>query len=384
MNPNGTTGSIPIGLNTSNPLIFTLSQDQTSIRPYWTMIVQVIVAQQVHRLVHGLTSKSGFTPLEIGFICWMAKANIFIEKEVLDPLIDIIPTIRRYVLAQPYLQTTPQVRGPGPQRSNQRLVLYVISDSRIQITPRVENVSDISKKSCAKQQRIKELNKIARKYSKKLQFSVTDCVHTLPLLGHSIWYCVTQSSCTSAEDATIWNCYNAFGYRLYNYIFASYFHFCCTFLMKCAYRNKIKQAKLKKLSYYLGLYSSIITFIFVSCLVLPFYYTHIMPMVCAYVFLHIIYFMPMFLLLIFGIFFVNLLCIKDYRIIVASIIIAASIIYTFPVLISVTYNYSQYLYYSDDYFETMTHEYNTRDTATYFKLLQNSVIFLFHTMLNFF
>jgi hypothetical protein len=103
--------------------------------------------------------------------------------------------------------------------------------------------------------------------------------------------------------------------------------------------------------YYLGLYSSLITFPFVSC---------------------------------FRGYFVHLPCIVNHRITLASAFIAASFLYTVPTLISITFSYSQYLFYNEDYFQTMTDEHNTRDTTTYFKLFQNSAIFRFHTILNFF
>jgi hypothetical protein len=392
MNTNGTTGPIPISVQNANPLIFTLPQDQTSIRPYWIVIVQIIVAQQIHRAVNYLTHKSRFTPIEIGLICWIAKANKKIEEKILDPLIYVISLIIVDLVTQPYPQIITRFRYSELQTSYPRIIAFFIP--YIQRTAQVKDISEISKRSCANQQRIEKLEKIYQKYYIKLKFGIGDCVHTLPLLGHSIWYCVIHSSCLSAEDATTWNCYGTFGYRLYNYVFPSYFHFCCTFLMKCAYRNKIneymargnkkKQSKFKKLSYYLGFCSSVITFIFVSSLVLPYFLTQVIPMAFTYVFIHIIYFSPAFVILIVGGYLVHLPCIIDSWIRVTAVLIGASILYTFPSLIAVTYNYSQYLFYGADYFQTMTYEHNTRDNETYFKLLQNSVNFVFHTVLNFF
>jgi len=314
----------------------------------------------------------------------LKSSGAIINQKVLEPLLYLILTIIVRILAVRH-----HLPSSGLHRSNPRIIAYFIP-SCIQTPPRVKNVDKIFGRSCANQQRIEKLKEIKENYSSKLQFSIQDCLHTFPLLGHSIWYCVIQSPCTSTEDATTWNCYNAFGYRVYNYLFPSYFHFACTFIMKCAYRNKIKKfmvkqnTKLGKLSYYLGLYSSVITFIFVSCLVLPYLLTHVLPMAFAYVFMHAIYFTFIFIVLIVGVFFLHLWCIIDSRITISSVVIGASVLYTFPLLISVTYNYSQYLFYGQDYFETMTNEYNTRDTPTYFKLLHNSVNFLFHTILNFF
>jgi hypothetical protein len=75
---------------------------------------------------------------------------------------------------------------------------------------------------------------------------------------------------------------------------------------------------------------------------------------------------------------------KEYRIIATALLTGGWILYTLPILISTTFNYSQYLYYGENYFETMTNEYNSRDTGTFFKLLQNSVSTRFHFSLPFF
>jgi hypothetical protein len=58
-------------------------------------------------------------------------------------------------------------------------------------------------------------------------------------------------------------------------------------------------------------------------------------------------------------------------------------IYSYPILISTLFNYSQYLYYGEDYFQTMTDEYNSRNTKTYLNILDNSVNQKLHSALNF-
>ncbi|CAF2138561.1 unnamed protein product [Rotaria magnacalcarata] len=47
---------------------------------------------------------------------------------------------------------------------------------------------------------------------RKMKFDFIDLiVHVLPVVAHSLWYCVIQSSCMSAQDATIWNLIRAGG-----------------------------------------------------------------------------------------------------------------------------------------------------------------------------
>jgi hypothetical protein len=399
MNPNGATGSIPISVQNANPLLYTLPQENTSVRPYWMVLLQTIVAQQNERIAKKASGYGWYTAWELGVICWLAKANIVIEENVLEPLPYLISMIIGYLATEHSLQTTRSIHGSRFQRSSPRIIAYFIPTYiQKRLILRVKNVNDISKRSCHNQQRIAKLYDIYRKYEKGILFSHTDWLHIGPLLGHIIWFCSIQASCMSAEKATPWNCYAVFGYRLYHYIFPSYFNFACGFLMKCAYRKtfdeemaikniNIQESKHKKLlyfDYYLRFYQSVIPFIFCSCLVLPYFLTNVIPMICTYIFMHIIYFLPLFIILMYGGFFMHLPCIIDHRITISSVFIAFSILTTIPVLFSIMFSYSEYLFYGEDYFQTMTDEFNSRYTPTYFKLLQNSPSFVMHTVLNFF
>ncbi|CAF1277121.1 unnamed protein product [Adineta steineri] len=53
-----------------------------------------------------------------------------------------------------------------------------------------------------------------------ISISYFEAITCLSIFGHSIWYCIIQSSCLGSSSlATTWNCYNAFGNRLYDYIY---------------------------------------------------------------------------------------------------------------------------------------------------------------------
>lgn len=438
MNPNGTTGPIPISIKNANPLLFTLPQENMNIQPYWIMLAQVIVVQAFSRMVNRFSVGVWWTTVEIGLIIWLIK----FYTDILPKLLDLINSLLMATTAP-----------PPPLRSHPRIIAYFIP-TNVQRIQHGKDVSHIPEQSSGNKQENAKLKVKVKKLYKKLQFNFMDLIIFCgPIFAHSIYYCQIQSSCMSAEDATIWNCYNAFGYRLYNYVFVSYFHFCSSFVIKYLYRNKCKEmamtkitepiepiekpSKFKtwweklplkkwweksplkkwweklslkkwwkesplkkwweesplkkrwdKINYHLSLWSSIITCLFVGALLLPYLLTHAIPMMIAYIFMYAIYFAATAFVL-FPIFLTNLpyntrfISIEN-SIGVSSLFIGAWILYTFPILISTTFNYSQYLYYGEDYFTTMTNEYNSRDTTTFFKLLQDSANTRFHTSINFF
>ena len=147
---------------------------------------------------------------------------------------------------------------------------------------------------------------IRRRKKNKDNIPVFDLFHiilvTLPLLAHSIWYCVIQSSCMSGEFATVWNCYNLFGYRIYNYIFSRFASFSTEFISKLQLfrlnRKALKEqhAQLSKFKriyssfiFFTGLITSSITFLFVGGLILPYSLTHAIPMMIVYSFIVVIF-----------------------------------------------------------------------------------------------
>jgi hypothetical protein len=177
--------------------------------------------------------------------------------------------------------------------------------------------------------------------------------------------------------------------------------------MKCAYHKKCeavrageirepthpvtKQSRFSKfwswLNYNFSLWSSVITCLFVGALISPYFLTNVIPMVVAYILMYLIYFGAVILIL-FVFLLVNLpynikFIPKEYSIIATAFLASAWVLLTFPILLSTTSNYSQYLYYGEEYFQTMKDEYDSRSTETYFKLLQNSPVFRVHTALPF-
>ena len=73
----------------------------------------------------------------------------------------------------------------------------------------------------------------------------------------------------------------------------------------------------------------------------------------------------------------------EYRVMMGICLLQPLIQLTLPILLSICYSYSQYLYYGNHYYDTMTDEFNSRSTKTYFRILQASVNEKLHTSLNF-
>ena len=47
---------------------------------------------------------------------------------------------------------------------------------------------------------------------------------------------------------------------------------------------------------------------------------------------------------------------------------------TLPILLSIFYNYSQYMYYGNDYYGSMAEEFQSRNTHTYLRHLEASIV----------
>ncbi len=107
-----------------------------------------------------------------------------------------------------------------------------------------------------------------------------------------------QSPCmaSSSSVATSWNCYNAFGYRLFNHIFVSY----CKTTQICIYKGymqgyaRVIQTKANRggccwLTHDASLVIIMVTLVFVTCLIVPVLLTHIVLMFFIYIWMAFIY-----------------------------------------------------------------------------------------------
>jgi hypothetical protein len=359
------TSSIPTIYQHANPLLYTLRDSSTAIQPYWLMISQFFV-------------------FEISLRGW----NRAVYGSWLLP--------RDYIIVHaggksPTPIATPFRTLPIPGAIN-------ISSFRSRSNPYAFTVSTIYILQCHKKWGIE----ISKKQNKP-KFDLSDIVvSVLPLLAHSIWYCYIQSSCLSAESATVWNCYNIFGYRLYNYVFDDYISFLDNFISKLIlmYRDNenenmhdqgIKKWRniLSRIIHYISLSSSVITFFFVGALVVPYLFTNVIPMIFTYIFFAVVY--------IYALTIITLVmqymsvAVLKYRFIFASRlhsifrdrhqIVMKAAIALFPYIMSILFNFSQYFYYGEDYLQTMTNEFQSRDPEPYFEQLRTQPAQIFHTIL---
>jgi hypothetical protein len=210
----------------------------------------------------------------------------------------------------------------------------------------------------------------------------------------------------SAEGGSTWNCYNIFGYRLYNYIFTSYTDFLGNFIskMRLTFGNYEKETEdkaknkvlhiLSRIIFYTSLSFSIVTFFFVGGLLLPYLLTNVIPMTIVYINIVVIYIFVVALIMFL------ILCLEFFIAIItyerestAGSLILRILRYArlftftyglrlFPNILSILFNLSQYLYYGEDYYQALTDEYISRDPTTFIQNLQNQTSQVAHTILD--
>jgi hypothetical protein len=352
-----------------NPLFSTFTDEKLQPLPYWVQILELLLWELLVR-------------------CWNKKyyGSFSLASESVDVNIpDKTPRPPRPVISNPSIIT---------RRTNG----WSFTVSTIYIV------------QCLKELKgnvVLDVFKIGAGQKKHPQFDSSDLIfNILPLLGHTIWYCQIQSSCMSSANSTLWNCYNAFGYRLYNYIFASYISFIYEFIAKVIIelqkREKIKNKERPEenrkpsemITFYTSIVCSIITIIFVGGAILPYLFTNIFPMMCAYIFIIVIYIYVVLVVAIVLHYYTLIFPPKDATKSINSWselnaflnrykVVRSTAMHLFNFIIPVLFNLSQYLYYGESYLQSMTDEYNSRSSKIYFDSFKgiNIVKQVFHTVL---
>jgi hypothetical protein len=353
-----------------NPLLITTAADQINIQPYWIVVAELIVLQLTQRIWHHFKYKTWFTTLEIAGLMHIFKND---PADVNDPDFN-------------------KTKCSPTSKKNK---------GKVKLTPH--------------QNRLLILRSM-------IAIDYFDAINCIILFAQAIWYCVIQSSCEnlSSATATPWNCYNAFGYRLYNYIFVSYSTTTLNVVYKTymqGYAEIIKtDAKRDSFSWvihYASLITIVVTLGFDTCLLFPFILTHVVPMFVIYIWMSIIYITVCVYLTVYG--FLAYEEIEEIEERPAKIkakeirksqrsyetqccsfmfrpnelpqvlisILLALLITTFPILLSIFYNYTQYFYYGETYIMSIADDFNARDTNRYFSVLQNSTNQILHSGANF-
>ncbi|CAF1124982.1 unnamed protein product [Adineta steineri] len=365
------TSSIPPDYQNANPLLYTFRNDNTGIQPYFIIVAQFFIFEISLRLWD-----------RVVYGTWLLPSDLIIIKRI-PPLPPPPPPPRPpFPLSSELIQSGINSISTG-RRSSRIRTIYFLRDSK----------------------------GILIKTDEKEEMPTFDLhdivVSVLPLLAHTIWFCFIQSSCMSGANATTWNCYNLFGYRIYNYLFGPFTDFAYEYISKLIILRDMRELRiplihhkkrwrniLAMIIFYPALVLSTITFIFVGGLLLPYAFTNVIPMVIVYSFLVVIYAYVV---------SVITLLIKFYTFVTGKIfsfhdeklnfikkqmkkyhfkrrLVIRFGARLFPYLISVLFNLSQYFYYGNDYLGSLTREADSRDLTPYFDRMTNSSQ-LAHTIL---
>ncbi|CAF3133434.1 unnamed protein product [Rotaria socialis] len=358
MSATSATSTTPTAYQYANPLLYTLRDYHTDIDPYWIIFLRFVSLQFSLRLWNRAVYGEWSTPVE--FIV-DAPEHDSSDKPSTIEVTSMEPLGRRL---SPTIST-----------------VYILQD-------------------------FKKKKKKKEKKKKQPTFDLFDSFYyCIPLLGHAGWYCYIQSSCMSATDGTTWNCYNVFGYRLYNYLFEQYANFAIGYLTKLfflKYGNKKEEVEKKskfrricsRFAFYLSASISTVTFVFIGSLVVTFFFTNIIPMICTYFFIFAMYLGLCTTVLYFGVLFIDrhLAASSDQELtafelfrrkyrhpLKAHLLSIQLFIYIVPTF----YNYSQYIYYGQDFYQAITNEFASRDSQQYIDQRLNQTSGWGHTLLSF-
>ena len=217
---------------------------------------------------------------------------------------------------------------------------------------------------------------------KGVQLNWFDLFLTLSTTAQTVWICIEQKSCKSlSAEASSWDCYNMFGYKLHNYVMGSIINLTMKIFLTVV-ENDTGITKTETLCLWL----LVPQFLFMGGLGLAFLITHILPMLIIYIWLLIILITALLLvnaLLIPVVCLFKCSCDFKYSFSVFMICVLAWFPVLFAILYSTLFNYSQYFYYKENYLTTIKREYDSRNTFLFFKLLTKSLSQKGHTILSF-
>lgn len=217
-------------------------------------------------------------------------------------------------------------------------------------------------------------------------------------MAHFIYASYLQTKCTESSNQSTWNCYNAYGYRLFNYVLPSV----VSVLVQSIVQLVIRAKNNKKPSYgkrnqagffwkWFLLGATVFMNLVVCIVFIPFIITNALPMLVGFCWL----LFPLWAVLtvVYAVFIYLLLILigkcTDYsfegygkRMFGAQCLVG---LYAFGCLIlSMAYNYSQYTYYAGGYIRVLGYEFQSRETGAYFIRLGNDSELVGHNVLAFF
>ncbi|CAF1173781.1 unnamed protein product [Adineta ricciae] len=222
------TGPTAIRVHDANPLLYATPQEHMIIQPYWVLIVELIVKQIIaNRVWNRIRHNTWATTQEI------AMGRMVLRLQIVYLKAEKLASDGIYHAARQH-QTTATSKSPTPKQTTIKffkdtftspqslLDRTALVGSKVFSTLR-RDIDTLDYEIEQKEEETRRSQEKMDKLARRLQLDIFDLLfHSLPLLGQTIWYFYLQSECMSAEQASTWNCYNVFGYRLYNYVFTSY------------------------------------------------------------------------------------------------------------------------------------------------------------------
>jgi len=227
------------------------------------------------------------------------------------------------------------------------------------------------------------------------KYSILDFILSLVSVGHFCYACYMQTECGNAKNGEGWNCYNAFGYRLHNFILPGCVAVLVESIVQCVnlYRankenemNEMKEDSLKWLKWTLLITTMILNGgVFLAFI--PFFVSNTIPMIIAYCWL----LLPILggVVLIYASIVTIIInscrkcegcgCCFFWKFFGTHCVVGSQV---FGCLIfAMAYNYSQYSYFGADYSDVMYYEYQSRDTINWFNNLKNNSDKAIHNLL---
>ncbi|CAF1456293.1 unnamed protein product [Adineta steineri] len=358
--------SIPVSSQNANPLLYTLRNYNVGIQPYWVIITQFFVFEVSLRTWDRVVYGTWQLPIEYAIEEFDGKKKPFVGRR--EP--------RRY---------------PDPDPPSNGYTVSTVFVVQPWFTKKAQVPTETKPKP-----------KVPKLDLFDLVFSV------LPLLGHTIWFCVIQSSCLSADSATVWTCYNIFGYRLYNYIFDRYVSFANNFITKLYIMRKYKKFRrehgivhektwkttLRRIVQSITLSISSVTFVFSGALLLPYMLTNAIPMIFAYAFLVVVYtYLVTVVVFLHERFTYAKAYIRNHRKPISSKSLSDEIykkrklafsagMRLLPTLITFIFNLSQFIYFGQGYWQSLQADAESREPSDYNSRVAQSPDQIAHTILS--
>jgi hypothetical protein len=204
-----------------------------------------------------------------------------------------------------------------------------------------------------------------------------------------------QSKCLSAANANQWRCYNAFGYRLYNYVLPSIVSVLVDSIVQLV--NMIKATKKNKenepdkndmnwlkwtLLGFTIVMNSLVCLVFVA-----FFISNVLPMLIAYCWV----LLPILggLVLTYATLITSVIsgirqcqdcgCVYCLKFFGTHCIVGLQVFGC--LILGMAYNYSQYSFFGAAYTSVPWYEYQSRDTVAWFNSLTNSSELVIHNVL---